>query len=140
MVRTAVPLASVLEVGSTAVEGVVGKQDIDIVVRVPAESFADTRDILDRMFSRNASQMSNSEYQGYLVTSSLDVAIQLVVAGGKYDTFVAFLQALSTDPTIRQAYNQLKIAWNGQPMQDYRVAKQEFIESVLNRGEVGSNE
>ena len=39
MLATAIPKAYLHEVGSTAVPGVVGKQDIDILVRVPADEF-----------------------------------------------------------------------------------------------------
>ena len=131
LIREAIPSASVMEVGSTAIEGLVGKQDLDFAVRVPSQRFDETRLILDRTFPRNTGQLSNDEYQGYLVPSPLDVAIQLIIEGGRHDNFEKFLLALRTDPSLRHAYNNLKSAWDGRPMQEYRLAKQRFIDSVL---------
>jgi GrpB-like predicted nucleotidyltransferase (UPF0157 family) len=141
LIQGLIPSASVMEVGSTAMEGIIGKQDLDFVVRVGVPQFEKTRSILDKYFSRNDQQLSNAEYQGYIVSSSLDVAIQLIVADGKYDTFERFLQLLKRDPSVQQAYNDLKVTWNGRSMQEYRLAKQGFIESVLreDQGQVPEN-
>jgi GrpB-like predicted nucleotidyltransferase (UPF0157 family) len=123
--------AEVFEVGSTSLEGVIGKGDIDILVRASAERFADTRRVLDERFERNSNQMSNEQYQGYTVSSDYDVAIQLTVAGCTYDTFTAFMGALAGDAARIAAYNQLKRNFDGAPMDTYRRAKVEFIEKVL---------
>jgi GrpB-like predicted nucleotidyltransferase (UPF0157 family) len=133
--RNAIPFASVMEVGSTALEGVVGKQDLDFSVRVPEATFEDARTILDALFQRNDHQLSNSEYQGYLVASPLDAAFQLFVAGGPYDTFETFLRLLANNSSLRHAYNDLKREWHGRPMDGYRLAKQAFIESALNESD-----
>src|SRR5688500_5164049 len=99
--RAALPgWAAVLEVGSTAVEGVIGKGDIDLLVRVPRERFEEARAIVDQLFARNPDQLSNEQYQGYLVPSDLDVAVQLTVRDGPYDSFVAFLDALRATPEL----------------------------------------
>lgn len=130
-VNEAVPFASVIEVGSTAVEGVIGKQDIDILVLVPREDFSRARLSLDRHFVRNPAQLSNESYQGYVIRSELDVAIQLTVAGSEYDKFERFLFALRSSPQLRAEYNQLKRLWDGRSMKEYQRAKAEFVESAL---------
>ncbi len=119
------------EVGSTAVPGVLGKQDLDFLVRVPPADFRTARETLDHHFPRNLAQLSNDQYQGYHVPSSLDVAIQLTIEGGPYDTFLAFLTRLATDPEVRADYNALKLAYDGKPMNEYRAAKSQFIEATL---------
>lgn len=119
------------EVGSTAVPGVLGKQDLDFLVRVPAADFHSARERLDQHFERNAGQLSNDQYQAYHIPSTLDVAIQLTIEGGPYDTFSDFLSCLATNPEIRAAYNTLKLAYNGKPMNEYRAAKSQFIEATL---------
>lgn len=130
--RSALPVwAEVLEVGSTAVEGVIGKGDIDLLVRVPRDQFEDARAIVDQLFERNPGQLSNEQYQGYLVPSELDVAVQLTVRDGPYDSFVAFLDALRASPALVERYNALKRDWDGRPMDDYRRAKSAFIAEVL---------
>ena len=120
-----------MEVGSTAVAGAVGKQDIDFAVRVPAAFFVKTRRCLDAYLERNPDQLSNSEYQGYHVGSNFDVAVQLIVSGGQYDHFERFLQALNSNSDLVKVYNSLKRKWNGKPMDDYPRAKRAFIEVVL---------
>ena len=54
--RGALPFANVREVGSTAIEGVIGKQDIDFAVGVPPAQFTAAREILDGSFRRNDRQ------------------------------------------------------------------------------------
>jgi len=119
------------EVGSTAVPGVVGKQDLDFLVLVPATDFLRTSTDLDRLFQRNAEQLSTNTYQGYRVDSDLDVAIQLTVEDGPYDTFLVFLDRLRDSESLRSDYNQLKQAFEGRPMNAYRDAKRLFIERVV---------
>lgn len=119
------------EVGSTAIPGVVGKQDLDFLVRVPASDFISTRATLDQQFTRDPDQLANSVYQGYKVESELDVAIQLTVEGGPHDTFLSFVDRLRDSALLRVEYNKLKLSFNGRPMAEYRAAKQAFIERVL---------
>lgn len=121
----------VFEVGSTAVDGILGKQDLDFLVRVPKEHFASTRLLLDENFARNPQQLSSEIYQGYTVDSELDVAIQLTIEGGPQDTFLDFLNLLRSNPELRDQYNQLKKIYDGKPMDIYRDAKRAFIEDAL---------
>jgi GrpB-like predicted nucleotidyltransferase (UPF0157 family) len=130
-VRKATAVGSLLEVGSTAVEGVVGKEDIDFALVVPRHQFAGARADLDTLFERDPQQISNGEYQGYKLHSTFDAAVQLLVSGSQYDTFDKFLNRLQQSASLRLAYNELKAKWNGQPMGEYRVAKREFIEAAL---------
>ncbi len=123
--------AWIYEVGSTAVEGLIGKQDLDFLVRVPAHEFNNVRRLLDQSFDRNPKQLSNDVYQGYVVESALDVAVQLTVADGPHDTFLAFLNLLRSDRKLRISYNELKRRYHGQPMNAYREAKRNFIENAL---------
>ena len=136
LLRALLPGIPCLEIGSTAVPGVIGKGDIDLLVRAPAAQLEAVRACLDGVLARNPAQLSNAQYQGYRVDSPLDVAVQLTVAGGPYDDFLPFLEALRADPALVAAYNALKRAWDGRPMDDYRAAKSKFIEEVL-RTQVG---
>lgn len=129
--RAAVPDAEVTEIGSTAVPGVIGKQDIDLLLRVPAVRFAETRARLDAAFERDAQQLSNDCYQGYRIPSALDIALQVTVEGGPYDDFLPFLEALRASPELIAAYNALKRDWDGHPMDRYRAEKARFIEHIL---------
>jgi len=124
-----------LEVGSTAVAGLIGKQDLDFLVRVTRNEFSKTRDILDGKFARHPLQLSTDIYQGYVVESHLDVAIQLTIQNGPHDNFVDFLELLRKHPDLRERYNRLKREHDGKLMDDYRAAKRRFIENALNNKE-----
>ena len=75
--------------------------------------------------------MSSEIYQGYRVESDMDVAIQLTIEGGPHDTFLEFLERLRSDANLRKRYNDLKRKFDGKPMDDYRTAKRQFIESAI---------
>ena len=119
------------EVGSTAIPGVIGKQDLDFLVLVPPSEFLTARANLDVRFLRNHEQLSNEVYQGYTVSSKLDVSIQLTIKGGAHDTFLVFLRHLRESADLRAEYNLLKQVFDGRGMDEYRDAKREFIERVL---------
>ena len=131
MVRALIPFAEVKEIGSTAVAGVIGKQDLDVLIKVDNNNFGLAKRILDEFFSRNGTQLSNENIQGYRVDSKADISLQLVVKGSPYDCFDDFLTALSQDASLRATYNHLKKQWDGKSMQEYRTAKGHFIEEVL---------
>lgn len=131
LIRSLVPNAYTVEVGSTAIEDLVGKQDLDFLIRVKADDFQHTRQILDTHFARNEQQLSAMDYQGYLIPSSLDAAIQLTIEGSPHDTFEKFLELLKGNESLRKRYNEMKKSWNGKPMHEYQTAKREFIEQSL---------
>ena len=131
ILRHLLPFSEVKETGSTAVPGVIGKQDLDFLVKVKTPQFRSARSTLDENFLRNAKQVSNENIQGYLIDSHVDIALQLVVENSEYDIFDEFVSALKHDPNLRLAYNHLKIQWDGMPMDDYRKAKRAFIEAIL---------
>ena len=133
LLRRILPATAIMEVGSTAVKGVVGKQDLDFLVQVPRGRFQRTRDILDRTLERDERQHSDHGFQGYRLPSAVGVAIQLTVKGGRHDVFERFLKLLRADPELRRAYNDLKLNWNLRSMNDYRAAKGEFIEKALKK-------
>lgn len=125
-----VPFADVYEVGATAL-GAPGKGDLDVLVRVDAARFVDALARLDRVYRRDPDQHSSPIYQGYTVSSPLDVALQVTVANGPHDTFLTFLDALRADPRLLAAYVALKHRWDDRPMDDYRRDKASFVELVL---------
>jgi len=131
LVLQVVPDADVREVGSTAVVGAIGKGDIDVLVRVHAGEFSNARGRLDGAFERNLDQFSGDDFQGYRVSSHLDVAIQLTVLDGPHDDFLRFADLLRSSSRLLAEYNALKRGHEGAPMGVYRAAKAAFIESAL---------
>ena len=130
-IQKLIPDAEVYEVGSTAVPGAIGKQDIDVLVSVPSHLFQSAQAILDAAYARDLQQFSSADYQGYCVSVDPDIKVQFTVMGSRYDRFLPFLEALRSDPKLLKRYNRLKLRWNGRPMIEYRKAKARFIEAVL---------
>lgn len=62
MVRALIPFAEVKEIGSTAVAGVIGKQDLDVLIKVDNNNFGLAKRILDEFFSRNGTHGLNPLY------------------------------------------------------------------------------
>lgn len=131
-VRDVLPDADIREVGSTAVP-TIGKQDIDILVRVERSEFELARKKLDATFERDCQQISNEEYQAYSLSREPDVSIQLIVRGCQYDVFLPFIEALQQNPLLLREYEKLKRDWDGKSMRDYRQAKAGFIDRVLRK-------
>ncbi|MCB9669014.1 MAG: GrpB family protein [Alphaproteobacteria bacterium] len=131
LLAATVPDAEVFEVGSTAVAGVIGKGDLDVLVRVPEPGFPHLLARLDAVLPRNPAQYASPIYQGYTVPSPLDVALQCTVTGGPHDDFLPFLDALRADPALVDRYNALKRRFDGGSMDAYREAKRAFVEAVL---------
>jgi GrpB-like predicted nucleotidyltransferase (UPF0157 family) len=131
LVRKAVSYAHVEEIGSTALPGVVGKQDIDILATSDRGSFQKLIRDLDGRFKRDATQFSSPIYQAYVVESPYTSHIQATVLHGPHDTFRDFKRVLLSDQNLVSEYNSLKRRFDGQPMDAYRQAKSVFIERLL---------
>uniref|UniRef100_UPI0013D7C3A7 GrpB family protein n=1 Tax=Escherichia coli TaxID=562 RepID=UPI0013D7C3A7 len=56
-----------------------------------------------------------------------------VVAQSELDVFVRFRDILRSDQHLLERYNALKLNYQNASMQDYRIAKSEFIQLALNR-------
>ena len=124
--------AQIHHVGATAIPGCLTKGDLDIVVRVTAENFADADLILASKFNRNEGSIRTATFSAFEDASSdPHVGIQLTTIDGPFDFFHHFVRALLRSPELLSEYNALKRAHNGCDAQLYRAAKAQFIERVL---------
>ena len=124
--------AEMHHVGATAIPGCLTKGDLDIVVRVPAESFAETDLMLASKFNRNAGSARIATFSAFEDTSrDPQLGIQLTAIDGPFDFFHHFVRALANSPQLLKEYNALKRAHNGRDASAYRAAKAQFIERVL---------
>lgn len=126
--------ADIRHVGATAVLGCLTKGDLDIVVRIEADAFADADRVLAERFARNAGSKRTDTFAAFEEAHAVPhLGIQLTVKGGADDCFHLLTDALNEDPALVDAYNALKMRFNGQPMEAYREAKSAFIREVLAR-------
>lgn len=126
------PFAEIEHVGSTAIPGALTKGDLDILVRVAAAEFRVAEEVLSGLFPRNDGTPRTDAFASFKEDSAEPaLGIQLVVRGADWDVFSQFRDALKADPRLVHEYNQLKQTFDGRAMDDYRAAKEQFVERVL---------
>jgi GrpB-like predicted nucleotidyltransferase (UPF0157 family) len=126
------PRARIEHVGSTAVPGSVTKGDLDICVVVEPADFADADALLGGRYRRNPASIHTAEFAAFTADGgAIDVGIQLVAAGSRWDAFVRWRDLLRNDPEARRAYDALKRRYEGKPMDAYRAAKSDFIDRTM---------
>jgi GrpB-like predicted nucleotidyltransferase (UPF0157 family) len=124
--------ADIRHVGATAIPGCLTKVDLDIVVRIDPQDFALADHALEARFKRNLGSVRTASFAAFEDTgASPHLGVQLVAVGSEYDDFHRFAEALRADPVLVGAYNRLKQAWHGKPMDEYRAAKDAFIARAL---------
>jgi len=131
-IKTLIPAALVEHVGATSVPGMLTKGDLDIVVRVSAEQFANAEAALATSYPRNAANWHSDSFASFSVDDSTPpLGVQLCAIDGPEDTFVRLRDLLRSRPSLVERLNTLKRTWHGRPMDEYRVAKGRFIDDVL---------
>jgi GrpB-like predicted nucleotidyltransferase (UPF0157 family) len=126
------PSAEILHIGATAIPGSLTKGDLDIVVRVARSDFVNAERVLASRFARNSGSVRTEEFAAYEDDErSPHLGIQLTIMGGTIDVFHHFVEALRGNSDLVRHYNEIKLSCSGQPMADYRAAKDIFIGRVL---------
>lgn len=132
------PFAEIEHIGSTAIPGTLTKGDLDVLIRVSAENFRLAEEVLSGLFPRNEGTPRTDSFASFKDGSANPpLGIQLVVRGSEWDVFSQFRDSLKADPSLVRDYNELKKAHHGRDMDEYRAAKERFVERVLNRTSCG---
>ena len=126
------PYADAQHIGSTAVLGSLTKGDLDIQLRVTAERFARADAILASHYERNVASAHSPTFSSFKDDSDdPPLGLQLTVAGGPDDFFCQLRDYLIAHPEANERYNNLKRRFEGALMTDYRIAKSDFLEVLL---------
>lgn len=126
------PDASIEHIGATAIPGCETKGDLDLVIRVSADSFPLCCSVLSGRYAANTGSIRTETFAAFEdPTALMPVGIQLVVVGSEFDDFLTFRDRLKADPGLVQQYNALKRAFHDRSHEQYRVAKAAFIESAM---------
>ncbi len=120
----------VQHVGATSIPNTITKGDIDCCVRVEKEHFDLCDSILSKHFTRNHSSVRNDFFSSFIEAEN-NIGIQLVISESDLDVFTAFRDILKQHPKILEEYNDLKMSYNEKSMDDYRNAKDAFINKIL---------
>jgi hypothetical protein len=65
----------------------------------------------------------------------MSVGVQLTVKGSPFDLFWKLREVLKLRPDLRRAFDDLKLQYQGEPMDEYREAKSGFFRRVRRTAE-----
>ncbi|MAT94217.1 MAG: hypothetical protein CME59_16670 [Halioglobus sp.] len=126
------PDARILHIGSSSIPGALTKGDVDILVQVDNNEFAQARGTLDAHFAHNPEMEPEELFVSYSGGfRGTDYGLQLVGENENGFGFIALQQALLANPALVERYNEVKLSACNGSMDTYRAAKTEFIEGVL---------
>ncbi len=132
-IQDALPFARIEHVGSSSIDGALSKGDLDIYVEVEPKEFKRSIILLKSLgfHIKKNTHRSRSLCLFFSPEYEMDVGVQLVARGSKFEFFLKFRDILNHDKRLRNEYNKLKIESSNLPPEKYRKAKSKFIEKVL---------
>jgi GrpB-like predicted nucleotidyltransferase (UPF0157 family) len=133
-IRARIPDLEIEHVGSTSIPGALTKGDLDLLVRVDAAGFTPTVVALRELYAVHQPENWTPTYTSLVDPSAADppVGVQVAVCASADDLlFAPFRQALIDDPALLRAYNDLKLAHDGDDLERYTDVKGAFVERVL---------
>lgn len=136
-IKKLIPLADIQHIGSTAIPGSFTKGDLDIVVRVAAENFNNAIQKLKILYDINQPENWSETFASFKDENNLgiDFGAQLVIVGSKSDNFVKQRDMLVNNPKLIEKYNAMKTQHEGKDMAEYRKAKAEFFQKLIEKPE-----
>ncbi len=131
--RAVLPNATIEHIGSSAIPGVISKGDLDVFVGVDAKDFSEAIGAIERLGFQIKRDTLRTEQLCPFVGANfpLEVGIQLVERGSRFEFFRRFRDQLNRDAVLRGRYNQLKYESTSLDESEYRVRKSAFIENIL---------
>lgn len=130
-IKKNIPDADIEHVGSSAIPNSLTKGDLDIQVRVSSRLFPCAVEKLAELYDLNKGSIKTSEFRAFKDdTTSPPLGIQLTVVDSEFDFFWKFRDVLLQNDKYRFHYDNLKKKYEGKPMNDYRVAKNDFFNRI----------
>lgn len=123
------PDAEVFHVGGTSLPGLLTTGDVDIVVRVEAETFDRARDVMSELYPDLHPDSWTSEAAFFRVLDEeLHVEFALTASGSLVDFHHAEAwRLMASDPALIAEYNAIKRAHEGGSIDAYLSAKRSFF-------------
>lgn len=126
------PQARIEHVGASAIPGAISKGDLDVLLIVPPGTLAQAVATLCTLGYQEKPDTLRTTQLCMLLSprSDIDLALQVIEAGSRFEFFLHFRDALRADPALVEEYNRIKRVMAGAEEVQYRTAKGEFIETV----------
>lgn len=135
------PNVDIQHIGSTAIPNSITKGDLDIQVRVPKEDFTKAVEMLSTIYDINEGSTKTDFFRTFKDDSlPLPLGVQLTVINSDLDIFWKIRDVLLKNDEFRKEYDDLKRNFEGKTMDEYRLAKKQFFERIMNAPEYNGNQ
>ncbi len=126
------PEADVQEFGATVIPGAITKGDLDLLVRVPAEAFEESRGALGGSYAVHQLENWTPSFASFKAAArEPEVGIHIVIVDSPDDVLLrGSRDALLGDPALLERYNALKREHEGADPDVYWRAKTAFFEEL----------
>ncbi len=126
------PDADVQEIGATVIPGAITKGDLDLLVRVPAEAFEESRGALGGSYAVHQLENWTPTFASFKAAArEPEVGIHIVIVESPDDVLLrGSRDALLGDPALLERYNALKREHEGADPDVYWRAKTAFFEGL----------
>ena len=132
IIQELLPDADIQHVGSTAIPNSLTKGDLDIQVRVKQENFSDAVKRLSALYELNEGSVKTDNFRAFKDDSANpSLGVQLTTINSEFDFFWKFREVLLQNGQYRMEYDRLKRAFEGKGMEEYREAKNEFFQKLM---------
>ncbi|GGI11518.1 GrpB family protein [Gottfriedia solisilvae] len=132
LIKKLLPEADVQHVGSTAVPNSLTKGDLDIQVRVTSEQFSISVQTLSALYELNEGSVKTDSFRAFKDDSTdPPIGVQLTIINSEFDFFWKFRDVLLINDKYRKEYDDLKRNFEGKKMHEYREAKNEFFQRII---------
>lgn len=132
IMKESLPEADVQHVGSTAIPNSLTKGDLDIQVRVISGQFLKAVEVLSVLYELNVGSIKTDRFRAFKDDSTVPpLGVQLTVIGSEYDFFWKFRDVLLRNDHYRKEYDELKKKYEGKAMDEYRKAKNDFFQRLM---------
>jgi acyl-CoA thioester hydrolase len=129
--RAILPHAHVEHVGATSVPGLPTKGDLDVQVRVHRERFAEARDALAQHYRPYDHAYREPDGASFDVDHPrIPAMLHLTVIDSDDDEQWVYRELLREDETLLRSFRQLRHAFDGRPMGEWRAAKARVFEQL----------
>ncbi|MFU8647065.1 GrpB family protein [Lysinibacillus sp. RSDA_15] len=131
-IKMLLPDVDIQHVGSTAIPNSITKGDLDIQVRVYANEFAKAVELLSNLYEINEESIKTDTFRAFKDdTTSPPLGVQLTVIDADFDFLWKFREVLLANKNYREEYDNLKKGYEGKSMDEYREAKDEFFQGLM---------
>ncbi|AMO33367.1 GrpB family protein [Lysinibacillus sphaericus] len=131
-IKMLLPDVDIQHVGSTAIPNSITKGDLDIQVRVYANEFAKAVELLSNLYEINEESIKTDTFRAFKDdTTSPPLGVQLTVIDADFDFLWKFREVLLANKNYREEYDNLKKEYEGKSMDEYREAKDEFFQGLM---------